>query len=235
MDTKRPYIICHMMATIDGKITSGTNVDILEDYYNLYTETEDQLKGDSLMLGRITMEMFAKGENIQLDSNEVSDISNDDFIIEPSDHGYLIAVDSKGSLRFDKNKIKLSNIESELPIVIIVTEQTPKAYLKYLRGLRINYLVAGTKEIDFNLVAAKLFTELKVKKLLLEGGGKINGSILKEDLIDEISLLIIPKVLNRSQAPNVFDRITDDIALKNFKLKSFDKVGEDCIWLRYIK
>ena len=33
-----------------------------------------------------------------------------------------------------------------------------------------------------------------VKKLLLEGGGKINGAFLKHELIDEFSTLIYPAV-----------------------------------------
>ena len=61
MQPKRPYVICHMMSTIDGKITSGTGVDILEDYFSLYTQTEDKLEFKNWLIGRVTMEMFAEG------------------------------------------------------------------------------------------------------------------------------------------------------------------------------
>lgn len=40
----RPYTICHMMSTIDGKITSGVGIDILEEYFEIYTKIEDRLE-----------------------------------------------------------------------------------------------------------------------------------------------------------------------------------------------
>jgi hypothetical protein len=49
-----------MMTTLDGKIDSGIKgKDILGDFYNLYSQLEQQLKPQAWMCGRVTMEMFS--------------------------------------------------------------------------------------------------------------------------------------------------------------------------------
>jgi 2,5-diamino-6-(ribosylamino)-4(3H)-pyrimidinone 5'-phosphate reductase len=228
----KPTVICHMMATIDGKITSGTDVDILDNFFDLYTKTEDQLNGDSWMCGRVTMEMFAKGEKIELVQGENTN-NFTDFLENKSDKGYFIGVDTRGLLRWNTNTIKLSNYEHPLPIVIVVTKETPGTYLDYLKELKINYIIGGDDSIVWEEVMKKLKTDLNINRLLLEGGGRINGSILDANLIDEISLMIVPTVLNRSAAPTIFENDTDKVDVKNFKLISINQIEKDCVWLRY--
>jgi hypothetical protein len=108
MHTEKPEVICHMMATIDGKITSGLGIDILEDYFELYTETENQLQGDSWMCGRITAEMFATGQAVEL-LPLIAQEQEIDYTEVRSEHGYMITIDTKGTLRWAKNRVKLSN------------------------------------------------------------------------------------------------------------------------------
>jgi 2,5-diamino-6-(ribosylamino)-4(3H)-pyrimidinone 5'-phosphate reductase len=227
---QKPYIICHMMATIDGKITSGTDVDILDNYFDLYTKTEDQLEANSWMLGRVTMEMFAKGQRIPLPESAVI---SEDFTDEKSEKGYMVGIDIKGTLRWDKNTIKLSNYPHELPIIIIVTKETPSEYLAYLKDLKINYIFAGDKEVNLHKAFDKLVSTFGIKRILLEGGGKINGSVMAEDLVDEISLMIVPQVLNKSDAPTIFERTTEIVDTKQFNLSSVTQIEKDCVWLRY--
>ena len=234
MQPKRPYVICHMMSTIDGKITSGTGVDILEDYFSLYTQTEDKLEFKNWLIGRVTMEMFAEGVNIPLPTTS-QEISNEDFLVLNNSQPYMFAVDSKGKLRWKDNTIKLSNVTEKLHLVIIVTNQTPKEYLAYLQSKQISYIFGGDKEIDFNKTLEKISDNFGVDKLLLEGGALLNGSLMADNLVDEISLLVTPKVLNRSKAPSVFERETDEIVTKDYSLIDVTKIEKDCVWLRYKK
>jgi 2,5-diamino-6-(ribosylamino)-4(3H)-pyrimidinone 5'-phosphate reductase len=43
---------------------------------------------------------------------------------------------------------------------------------------------------------------------LLEGGGHINGAFLEADLIDELSLLVVPAIDGRHGFPAVFDGVS---------------------------
>jgi hypothetical protein len=47
--------------------------------------------------------------------------------------------------------------------------------------------------------------EFKIKKLLLEGGGKINGAMLGAGLIDGLSLLVAPVADGSMGTPTLFD------------------------------
>lgn len=223
------------MSTIDGKITSGTGVDILEDYFSLYTKTEDQLQTKAWMIGRVTMQMFADDPNIVLpESNE--EVSNEDFISKKQSDYYMFALDTKGSLRWKTNTITLSNVSEKLNLVVVVTSSTPKEYLSYLKSKDISYVFGGEEEINFESLFIKIKKLFELDKIVVEGGGILNGSIMSEDLIDEVSLLVTPIVLNKTDSPSMFERKNvNEIKTKQYKLQSVEKLENDCVWLRYQK
>jgi 2,5-diamino-6-(ribosylamino)-4(3H)-pyrimidinone 5'-phosphate reductase len=70
--------------------------------------------------------------------------------------------------------------------------------------------------------------------LLLEGGGHINGFFLQADLVDEVSLLLVPGIDGRSDIPSVFDGVnpTRNTAVP-LKLKSVEQRANDALWIRY--
>ena len=90
----------------------------------------------------------------------------------------------------------------------MLTEQVPDAHLEALRAEGLSYLFAGKQELDLSLLLETLNRELGVKRLLLEGGGKANGSFLRAGLVDELSLTIVPAVDGAKGAPHVFDSET---------------------------
>jgi len=228
-----PYIICHMMTSLDGKIASGDDTDMLGDYFDLYTLTEDKYQAKAWMCGRVTMQMFASSEPEQLPT-QVFNVDDQSYFSNKVSDYYMFGVDTKGLLRWNKNAIKLSNVSEELNLVIIVTKTTPKSYLAYLKEKGISYIVSGEDEIDFELLFRTMKDKLGIEKLLLEGGGIINGSVLSAGFIDEISLLLTPIVANRSKAPALFERSVDDaINITKFSLIELEKLEKDCVILRY--
>jgi riboflavin biosynthesis pyrimidine reductase len=130
----------------------------------------------------------------------------------------------------------LSNVAEPLHLVIIVTYSTPKEYLQYLQDNHISYLMAGSTEIDFPVLFSKIKEKFGVETLLLEGGGILNGSVMATGLIDEISLLVTPTVINRSQAPSIFEHgKTGPLILKHYTLTGVRQMEKDTVWLRYKK
>lgn len=234
---ERPHVICHMMSTIDGKIAGGDGVDIMsDDFFDLYTHIEDMLPVHTAwMCGRVTMQMFASSETSQLPtlSKEI-DLSH--HIVSHDGNLYMFGVDTKGSLRWDKNSIKLSNVPEPLHLVIVVVETTPKEYLQYLQDKGISYLVAGGENINFARLFSSMKKEMNVDNLLLEGGGLLNGSVMAEGLVDEISLLLTPKVANRSKAPSLFERKVDEpLNVRDYSLVDVKQMEKGSVWLRYRK
>jgi riboflavin biosynthesis pyrimidine reductase len=78
--------------------------------------------------------------------------------------------------------------------------------------------------------------KLHVDTLLLEGGGLLNGSVMSMDLIDEISLLMTPTIVNQTNAPSVFERQQEEpLNLRLYSLLDVQKMEKDTVWLRYKK
>lgn len=234
-DPHRPYVICHMMSTIDGKITSGDDTDILDAYFDLYTKTEDMLPPHTgWMCGRVTMMMFSSKQSDPLPLSEDDTNDANDYVAPHDGNLYMFGIDTKGTLRWDSNTIKLTNIQTPVHLVIVTTTSTPNAYRSYLKRKQISYIIAGTDDIDFNRALKKMKTQFSVDTLLLEGGGLLNGSVMHANLIDEISLLMTPSVINRSRAPSVFERKqSEPLSLQQFSLTHVQKIEKDTLWLRW--
>jgi riboflavin biosynthesis pyrimidine reductase len=79
--------------------------------------------------------------------------------------------------------------------------------------------------------------ELGVKRLLVEGGGNVNGEFLRAGLIDEISLAICPAVDGARGAPSVFDSSEQATELRapisEMSLASCEVLDRGAVWLRY--
>ncbi len=233
--SKMPYVTCHMMQTVDGKIASGVpNVEILMDYFDVYTKTEHELQGKVWMFGRKTAEAFAEavGSELPTVQDGKSPADERDFIAE-GPGTFAITVDAKGVLRWKDNFITLSNQEGRFHLITIVTKQTPKDYLGYLEQKGISYILAGEQEVDFKIALGKLRKHFQIERVLLEGGGSLNGSMMKADLVDEISLLLIPRVLNKKDAPALFDLDTQNVDPKDYEFTAMKQLEKGVLWLRY--
>ena len=77
-------------------------------------------------------------------------------------------------------------------VVAVLGEQVSDAYLAELRQDGVSYIFAGAKGDDLAGAMEQLASRFGASKLLLEGGGRINGAFLKHRLIDEFSTLIFP-------------------------------------------
>lgn len=227
----RPDFICHMMQTLDGKIASGIpGEEIIMDFFDLYTETEAKLAAKVWMFGRKTAAAFAE-PTTELAQEASADES--DFIVGKDVDTFAVVIDTQGLLRWNKNFIHLSSQTAEFHLITIVTKQTPKTYLGYLKSKDISYLVCGEEETDLVAAAKKLKTLFGIEKVLLEGGGSFNGSMMAAGLVDELSLLLLPRVLNRKAAPALFDQDTSELQPTDYQLQSSTPLEKGVLWLRY--
>jgi len=87
--------------------------------------------------------------------------------------------------------------------------------------------------LNLKRVLEKLRKEFGIKKLLLEDGGKINGSFLAAGLIDELSVLVAPIADGAIGTPSLFDAREGKGPARHLKLVSFEKRTGDLLWLRY--
>ena len=218
----RPYIVCHMMMSIDGRIDCAMTENLPGDEYY---KTLNSLDTSASLMGRVTAEKeMASGYFKSVDSS----INKEVFYKARNAKGYEIIVDTKGVLLWDNYK---NNDEEAL--LIITSEEVKKDYLDYLKVKKISYISVGKEKINLKRAMEILYEEFGVKRMALLGGGTINGGFLKEGLIDEISILIGAGIDGKKGMSSVFDGLPMDSNVYQLKLLSVESYKSGAVWIRY--
>lgn len=120
-------------------------------------------------------------------------------------------------------------------VIEVLTEQVSEDYIAYLRGFGTSYLFAGEKQLDCALLLHKLQSLFGIEKVMLAGGGYMNGSFLQEDLIDEVSLVIVPVVDGNTTSVTSFEQsdFLPDHKPAAFRLLEAKPLEDGGLWLRY--
>ena len=103
-DTKRPYVICHMMPSIDGRIV--TRDWELKNASREYERTAATFEADAWIIGRISMEPYAGKARVPARKNG-GPIAREDFIAEHEATSYAIALDPSGKLTWRQRASEL--------------------------------------------------------------------------------------------------------------------------------
>ncbi|WP_332748110.1 bifunctional diaminohydroxyphosphoribosylaminopyrimidine deaminase/5-amino-6-(5-phosphoribosylamino)uracil reductase RibD [Hydrogenophaga sp.] len=94
------------------------------------------------------------------------------------------------------------------------------------RGALLTHLPGASNKVDLHAVLRDL-AKREVNELHVEAGSKLNGSFLREGLVDELVVYLAPKLLGAGAGVSSFgplQRLQDGIGL-NFT--SVDRVGDD--------
>jgi riboflavin biosynthesis pyrimidine reductase len=215
-----------MMSSVDGR-TLTKNWGKVKGM-GAYEETGDSYKASAWICGRTTMERdFASGKPLKLQRGGKV-IPKTDHLASLNARSFAIGVDKDGKLNWDKSSIGGDHL------VVVLNEGVSSAYLRHLRDRGISYIFGGKKELDLKVVLEKLWEGFFIRKLLLEGGGHLNGSFLKAGLIDELSVLHVPVADCNMGAPSIFeDSDGNKVPVSRLKLLKVKKLENDVLWLRY--
>ncbi len=234
---KRPYVICHMMSAVDGKIKTG-RWSLSAAAQQQYEAVHQLHKADAWLCGRKTFQDDFLEQKRPATFSRKTKVRSGDFIADvqlPSAGPekfkpvYAIAVDGSGKLRWESNDMRGDRL------VVLTTAKAPPGYLADLRAKSISYLICGKTEVDFAAALRRLHRSFGIRKVMLEGGGGINGALLVAGVVDEISLLICPFADGSRQLPTVFDVPEKLVGKKatGLKLISMKMRPGRIVWLRY--
>lgn len=225
----RPRVICHMMASVDGRIVTG-GWPLSQEGSRQYEQVHATFEPDAWICGRVTMEQhFAAGARPEVEiAREYDGAPREDFVAPGEHDSFAIALDPKGKLVWQSGDMDGDHV------VAILTHRVSNEYLTQLRERGVSYLLAGDgHEVDLSFAVEKIGARLGVRTLMLEGGGRINGSFLRAGLIDEVSLLLASVADGRVGTPSVFDVAGDDVSPRRLALESVERRTDDVLWLRY--
>lgn len=235
MDKKKPFVVCHMLSSLDGKIdgdfmSAPECVPALTEYGNIRGFYECQ----ATLYGTVTMEeSYAEGSVSRLPGSDIV-YPKEDYIAASGETNYIVSVDPKGTLAWKSNSIEKKN-RSKAHVIEVLTEQVSNEYLAYLQNFEISYIFAGKEQLDCALLLHKLYDLFGIQRLMIAGGGLMNWSFLQEDLIDELSLVIAPLTDGSRTTASVFEK-ADFLPHRTpaaFTLIQAKQISGDSLWLRY--
>jgi riboflavin biosynthesis pyrimidine reductase len=225
----KPYVICHMAASLDGRTLSSRWRPKAAAAGGLFERSHEELGGDAWLVGRVTGQEFAKGKAYPSSTDQT--FPREAWFARRDAKAYGVVLDAHGKIAWGR-----SDIGGD-PIVVVLSRRVSNAHLAGLRAEGISYIFAGEAELDLGLALDILNCDLGVKRLLLEGGGGANGAFLRAGLVDEISLILCPAVDGAKGAPNVFDSSEAEAGhpapIQAMALQSSQVLDGGAVWLRY--
>lgn len=225
----KPYIICHMCTTIDGRILGERwgKLPGIKDSGDLFEKTAATFGIHAWMVGTTTMKEFADG-NFAL-KQAAQPVERTDHVADPKAKRFAIGADAKGVLRYKRNHVNGDHV------VLLVSQQVSDDYLAHLRAAGVSYLFCGKEHIDLRVACRKIGSQLGLRKLMLEGGGAFNGAMLKAGLVDEISHVVAPVVDGGTGVSTMFDipGRAPRMAAARLRLTSHRKLPGGVYWVRY--
>lgn len=221
---KKPYLVCHMMTSLDGRIDCAMTERLpgVQDYYR----TLEALNVPSTVTGRVTaeLEMALPGQFRAKDSTPVG---REAFSKKRNAPGYEVVADTHGKLLWPDGG------QGEKPLLILTSQRVSREYLAYLDEREISRIAAGETQIDLARAAEILATEFRVERMAVVGGPAINTSFLDVGLLDEVSILIGAGIDGRKGMPAVFDNLPGDHPVSPLRLTDVQRFDSGAVWLRY--
>ena len=225
----KPHVICHMVASIDGRILLSRWRPTEAVQKGLFERLHEALAGDAWLVGRVTGQEFAKCEAYQ--NRVAQSFPREPWFPRRDASAYGIVLDGRGKIAWGRGDI------GDDPIVVVLTETVSDVHVQGLRQDGVSYIFAGERELDLRQALEILNRELGIKRILLEGGGVTNGAFLRAGLIDEVSLAIFPAIDGAKGAPSIFDSRENlshaSPPLRAMTLESSEGLEGGVVWLRY--
>ncbi|MBT4327591.1 MAG: 2,5-diamino-6-(ribosylamino)-4(3H)-pyrimidinone 5'-phosphate reductase [Candidatus Nitrosopelagicus sp.] len=205
MENCKSMIVLSAAITLDGKIGQRNNKVVLSSKSDKIRVHKLRSKFDAILVGKNTVEQddplltvrHAKGKN-----------------------PIRIILDSHGTI---KNTSKIIKTAKNIPTIIVTSQLVSKRNFSRLKNLPLDVIVCGKNQVDIRKLVP-ILCKKGIKKILLEGGGTLNLSFLKNNLINEIIITITPFVLGSENSINLFEGILKPTKiLSSFKLKKVQK------------
>lgn len=219
----KPYIICHMMTSVDGRIDCAMTTELPGDEYY---STLDSLNVPSVLSGRVTAQMEISFPGV-FESKTNNAYGKEGFSKKADADGYEIITDTNGTLLWDGIN------DSDRPLLIVTSEKVTTEYLNYLDGLNISWIACGKDRINLNRVCEILSDEFGVQRMAVVGGGHINAAFLDAGLLDEVSILIGSGIDGRGGMTAVFDGLPTERHVFQLSAPQVQTYDSGAVWLRY--
>ena len=216
-----PKIIMHNSVSLDG---SFTNFDVDME---LHYQVASRYQANANLIGSNTIKT-----GIEIYGGEIPRENEADFTKPERDLAlpYWVVVDTKGITRGLLHTCR--SFEFCKDVIVLVSQQTSKDYINYLKERDYDHLVCGKEHVDYEKALNILNKKYGIKTILVDSGPTLNGLLLGQGLIGEISLLVSP-VLVGTKSDKLLAHLNLDSHNVNLELLKCEYLDKGYVLLRY--
>jgi len=226
----RPLTTLFLLQSLDGKISTGdvderdvdkdfSKIEGVKEGLHQYYELEQKTDLVSFNTGRVQAKVGANDKDLsQVEKTEVSFI-----IVDNQPH-----LNKNGSEYFAKKS---------KTFYLITNNKNHPAF-----GLKPSYdnvqVLLYEEDIDFVDAFSKLKEQYGIEKMTIQTGGILNATLLRNNLIDRVSVVIAPALIGGKNTPTLVDgaslRTVEDLTkIKPLKLIKNEALKDNYLHLQY--
>lgn len=182
------YVILNAAMSIDGKISTRRND-------SSFSSRKDWIRVHKL---RSSVDGIVVGISTVLEDNPMLSVR---YYSKGTKDPVRIIVDSNARIPLNSRIIRSSkNIQT----IVATTPNASTRKIKELKKAGVQVLVSGKRKVNIKNLFQQL-ENLGLKRILVEGGGEINWSVLKIGLANELTVTISPVVVGGRDAKTLVE------------------------------
>ena len=188
--------------TVDGKIATKSGNSAISSNVDLRRVHQLRNSADAIMVGISTV----LADDPQLTVRFGATVSR-----SPT----RVVVDSTGRIPSSSRLLKKAN---ELNTIVAASNRISFDNIRRIESTGAKVLVAGRNKVELGKIF-RILEEMGYKRILVEGGGELNWSVLKLGIVNELIITMSPRIVGGRSAVTLvegegYDRISGGIPLK---------------------
>jgi 2,5-diamino-6-(ribosylamino)-4(3H)-pyrimidinone 5'-phosphate reductase len=210
---RRPFVVLNAAISLDGKIATFTGDSRMSSRFDVKRVHRLRASVDAIMVGLKTVLVDDPKLTVKFFKGRMP---------------YRIIVDSKARTPLSSFVVRSAR---SIPTIIAVTSEASKRRIQTLDKKGVTVLVCGKgPRVSLNLLL-RCLSALGIRKILLEGGGTLNWSMLSQGLVDEVSVAITPRILGGTDAVSLVGGKGSTLVRDGVKLKLLNtsRYGPDLV------
>jgi 2,5-diamino-6-(ribosylamino)-4(3H)-pyrimidinone 5'-phosphate reductase len=210
----RPHVVLNAAMSLDGKIATVTGAAEFSSKADWKRVHKLRSQVDAIMVGINTI--LKDDPKLYVKHYETNKL-------------WRIIIDSNARTPLDAKIFQMN--PGMYPIIIAVTNRAPGSKIQKLEELGAKILRAGDRErVDLPLVMQELL-KFNIEKVLLEGGGTLNFSMLQGRLVDEVIVAIAPVIIGGRDAISLVEGAGVRLVENSFHLEfiQYEVLGNNIV------
>jgi 2,5-diamino-6-(ribosylamino)-4(3H)-pyrimidinone 5'-phosphate reductase len=218
---KRPKVIMHNSISLDGSFIS------FDVNMGLHYQVAGRYQAEAHLIGSITIKTGIELYGGELPPEDEADFTKQD---RGANLPYWVVVDTRGMTKGLLHVCR--RFEFCRDVIILISEKTGEEYVNYLKERNYDYLICGKDHVDYVRALGDLGNTYGIKTVLVDSGPTLNGLLLSQGLIDEISLLVSP-VLVGNKSDSLLAQLNTGSQNTKLELLVCENMSEKLVLLRY--